>query len=62
MSMIMDEKETARKEDQSEDGTIHPPRKQVLPAMVAIALTVFLVALVPHSLPNGWVRGADKLR
>ncbi|MCJ1435674.1 hypothetical protein MMC27_005049 [Xylographa pallens] len=56
MSTIMGEKETVRMEDQTEDGTIYPPRKQVIPAMVAIALAVFLVALVPYSLLNGWDR------
>ncbi|MCJ1379800.1 hypothetical protein MMC17_002903 [Xylographa soralifera] len=41
----MAEKETARIEDQVEDGTIYPPRNKVIPAMLAIALAVFLVAL-----------------
>ena len=59
--MIMAEKEKVETEDQIEDRTIYPPRKTAIPTMVGIALAVFLVALVPHSPSNDWVRCTDPI-
>ena len=45
----MGEEEILRMEEQTEDTPEYPPRKVVIPAMLAIALAVFLIALVPLS-------------
>ena len=39
--------------EQTEDETSYPPKKTIIPAMLAIALAVFLVALVFCLLPIG---------
>ena len=48
-------------EERIDEGTTYSPRKVVVPAMLAIALTVFLIALVRHVLPLGRVRCAETL-
>ena len=48
----MAKEEIVERMEQTEDETSYPPKKTVIPAMLAIALAVFLVALVFFLLPN----------
>ena len=41
-------------DDHLEDDTVYPPKKIVIPAMLAIALAFFLVALVLSSRSNAF--------
>lgn len=57
----MGEKKAVKPEEeeerQGEDEIQYPPRKAVIPAMVALALAFFLIALVCISLPYFNVTG-----